>query len=119
MEGKRPVRHCQECGRPWPTPHDICPDCWEPTQEGPPEPAGRLRVVFQTYAPYEAEMVVGMLRNEGIPSMKVPGHGAILWPLSTASPLTLSRVYVHSANLAWAKSLVDEITRGDTNSPEV
>lgn len=112
------MRHCQECGHPWPSQHDICPDCWEPTQEGPPEPAGQLRMVYETHAPYEAEMVLVMLRNEGIPSMRVPGQGAVLWPLATASPLTLTRVYVHAANLTWAKSLVEEITRGEPHTPE-
>ena len=113
------MRHCQECGHSWPDHHDICPDCWEATQDGPPEPLGKLRVVFQTYAPYEAEMVLVMLRNEGIPCMKVPGHGSVLWPMAPASPLTLTRVYVHAGNLAWAQSLVDEITTGDSNAPEI
>jgi hypothetical protein len=71
-------------------------------------------MVYETHVPYEAEMILVMLRNEGIPCMKVPGHGSVLWPLATASPLTLSRVYVHAANLALAHSLVDEVTRGET-----
>ena len=81
------VRHCQECSQEWPDQHDICPDCWVPTHEEAAEPAGRLRMVYQTHAPYEAEMILGMLNNEGIPSMRVPGHGAVLWPMATASPL--------------------------------
>jgi hypothetical protein len=111
------LRHCQECGHPWPQQHDICPDCWEPTQDDAPEPAGRLRLVYQTHTPYEAEMILVMLRNEGIPSMKVPENGAELWPMATASPLTLTRVFVHAGNLALAKSLVEEVTRGETRAP--
>ena len=113
------MRHCQECGQSWPPQHDICPECWEPTQEGAPEPAGQLRLVYETHVPYEAEMILVMLRNEGIPSMKVPGHGAVLWPMATASSLTLTRVYVHAGNLALARSLVEEVTGGDTPAPEI
>lgn len=71
-------------------------------------------MVYETHIPYEAEMIQVMLRNEGIPCMKVPGHGSVLWPLATATPLTRSRLYVHAANLALARSLVDEVTRGET-----
>ena len=107
------MRNCQECGRAWPTHHDICPDCWEPTQENAPEPGERLRLVYQTHTPYEAEMVQVMLRNEGIPCLKIPGQGAVLWPVATASPLTQARLYVHAGNFALAQSLVDEITGGE------
>lgn len=104
------MRHCPDCGQTFPVQRDICPDCWERLNPGPFRREPRLRLVFTTNALYEAEMIETLLANEGIPTLKVPGSGAILWPLTTASPLTMTRLYVHRDMLSAARDLIAEVT---------
>lgn len=104
------MRHCPECGRTFHSHFDICPDCWELLAPGKPQREGRLRLVFATAALYEAEMIEALLENEGIPCLKVPGSGAMLWPVVVAPPLGKTRIYVHRELAPAALELIAEVT---------
>ena len=104
------MRHCPDCGQTYPQHRDICPECWERLDDGHPRRQPRLGLVYTTNALYEAEMIETLLANEGIPCLKIPSSGAMLWPLTTASPLTMTRLYVHRAMLGAARDLITEVT---------
>lgn len=104
------MRHCRECGRTFNARHDICPDCWERLSPGKPQQGSRLQLVFATAALYEAEMIEALLENEDIPCLKVPGPGAMLWPVVVAPPLGKTRIYVHRDLAPAALELIAEVT---------
>lgn len=104
------MRHCPDCGQTYPATRDICPECWERLDPGRPPRDPRLRLVYTTNALYQAEMIEALLENEGIPCLKIAGSGAMLWPLTTASPLTMTRLYVHRDVVNVARDLIAEIT---------
>ncbi|MFQ5598991.1 MAG: putative signal transducing protein [Candidatus Krumholzibacteriia bacterium] len=109
------MRHCPECGHTFPSQQDVCPQCWEHLSPGKPRRRPRLRLVYSTTALYEAEMIENLLQNEGIPCLKIPGPGAILWP-SSASPLALTRLYVHAELASAARELIAEVTGEATDA---
>jgi hypothetical protein len=104
------LRHCGECSRTFSAGYDICPDCWERLSPGKPRQGSRLQLVYATAALYEAEMIEALLENEGIPCLKVPGPGAMLWPVVVAPPLGKTRIYVHRELAQAARELIAEIT---------
>ncbi len=104
------MRHCPDCGQTYRSNQDICPECWERLDPGRPHREPRLRLVYTANALYQAEMIETLLENEGIPCLKIPGSGAMLWPVTTASPLTMTRLYVHRDQVAAARVLISEVT---------
>ena len=53
-------------------------------EAGEPSHPGRLSLVFETNAFYEADMLATLLRNEGIPCLEIPSSRALLWPAAIA-----------------------------------
>ncbi len=105
------MRHCPECRRAHPSRRDICPDCWERLVPGHPRRGSSLSLVFETHAFYEADMLETLLQNEGIPCLKIPSLGALLWP-ATHAPLTATRLYVRADMERAASDLIAEVTGG-------
>lgn len=108
------MRHCQECGQPYPSQRDYCPECWKRTSPGPPRRQERLQLIFESTYLYEAEMIENLLRNEGIPCLKVPGCANALAPFAALTSQSSIRLYVHRATASEARSLVEEVT-GETS----
>ena len=104
------MRHCPDCGKTYSLHRDICPECWERLDQGCPRREPQLQLVYTTTALYEADMIETLLTNEGIPSLKIPSSGAMLWPVTTASPLTMTRLYVHRDLASAARDLIAEVT---------
>jgi hypothetical protein len=100
------VRHCPECRRPQTARRDVCPECWVALADGRPGAAGDLSLVFETSALFEADLLEGVLRDEGIPCLRVP-NGVTLPP--GADGLTRLRLYVRSDMAPWASDLVAEV----------
>jgi hypothetical protein len=100
------LRHCPECRRSQAARRDVCPECWVPLAEGRPGSPSDLSLVFETSAIFEADLLEGVLRHEGIPYVRVPS-GVTL----PAGPDSLSRlrVYVRADMASAAAILVDEV----------
>jgi hypothetical protein len=111
------LRHCPECRRLYRTHRDVCPECWERLEDGRPASGSSLAVVFETGAVYEADMLLNLLENEGIPCLKVPGHLAQLWPLGSAHPMIRTRLYVRADMAPQAEALIAEVTGGEGREP--
>ena len=105
------MRHCPECRRAHPSRRDICPDCWERLVPGRPRRPSSLSLVFETDAFYEADMLETLLRNEGIPCLRIPSHGLLLWP-ATYAALGPTRLYVRADTERAASALIAEVTGG-------
>jgi hypothetical protein len=84
-------------------------------EPGEPSQASSLSLVFETNAFYEADMLETLLRNEGIPCLKIPSGQALLWPAASASPLTRTRLFVRADMALAASELLAEVTGGDQN----
>ena len=106
------MRHCPECRRPYRTRRDICPECWERLEPGPPRRGSSLSLVFETGALFEADMLETLLRNEGIPCLKVPGAGSLVWTMAAAYTLAWTRLYVRADMAELAAALIAEVTGG-------
>lgn len=103
---------CPECARAYPAGRDICPACWERLQPGKPRRGSSLALVFETNAFYEADMLETLLQNEGIPCLKIPSHGALLWPAAISWPRMHTRLYVRADTASAARALIAEVTGG-------
>lgn len=101
------MRHCPECRRPYATSHDVCPECWVALVDGRPAARGELSLVFETSALFEADLLESVLRDEGIPCVRVPS--GVTLPAGPDS-LTRLRLYVRADMAAWASELVTAVT---------
>jgi hypothetical protein len=109
------VRHCPECRRTYKSRLDLCPECWERLAPGGPRLGSALSLVFETGAFYEADMLETLLKNEGIPCLKIPGSGALLWPMAVTHALTRTRLYVRADMAPLATELIAEVTGGESH----
>ena len=80
---------------------------------GAPRSGSSLSLVFETAAFFEAEMVEALLRNEGIPCLKIPSHAALLWPVTSSSALPPTRLYVRADTAPAAAALISEVMGGE------
>ena len=110
------MRHCPECRRPCRDSATICPDCWTLLAAGPPPAAGALQLVYEARTFYEADMIEAYLRDEGIPCIRVPAHGAL--PAAFLGPMasTNLRLFVRSEVASLAAELIAEVTGGDAET---
>jgi len=107
------VRHCPECRRVYRSRVDVCSECWATIVPGKPPERRRLSLVYETSAGYEADMVEGLLHAEGIPCLRVPGHGALPYMLTGALFQASMRLYVRTDMAPQAAALIAEVTRSD------
>jgi hypothetical protein len=105
------VRHCPECRLPFAPQRDVCPECWTRLASGPP-PERRLSLVIETRAFYEADLLETALREEGIPCLRLPAHGALPWSIAGIPALAGARLYVHPEMTAAAREVVFEVLGG-------
>ena len=74
--------------------------------DGRPVAAHELSLVFETHALFEADLLEGVLRDEGIPCVRVP-NGVTLPP--GPDSLTRLRLYVRADMASLASVLVTEV----------
>jgi hypothetical protein len=75
--------------------------------DGQPQPGNQLSLLFETSVLFEADLLEGVLRDEGIPCVRVP-NGVTLPP--GPDSLTRLRLYVRADMAAWASDLVSVVT---------
>jgi hypothetical protein len=75
----------------------------------PPEPEA-LTLVFETTAPFEADLVEGLLRDEGIPCLRRAARGALPTALAGLPALQGSRLFVRPDMAPLASELIAEVT---------
>jgi hypothetical protein len=106
------ARHCPDCRRRFSARHDLCPDCWTRLVDGPVPSRDRLTLVYETVAFYEADLLESLLRDEGIPCLRVPAPGALPWSLAGVPALAGLRLYVPADLGPVAAALIAEVTGG-------
>ena len=111
------MHHCPECRRPYRPSVDVCPDCWVALVDGAPPPSGRLELVYETSAVYEADMIEALLREEDIACLRMPAHGALPGSLVGAIVLPGLQIYVRAEVASLARELIAEVT-GGSEAPE-
>lgn len=104
------VRHCPDCGRTFAARFDVCPDCWTRLAEGPAPAEDELTLVYESSAFFEADLLESLLRDEGIPYLRVPAPGALPWSLAGVPALTGLRLYVPAPLAPAAAGLIHEVT---------
>lgn len=103
------MRHCPECRSVHSEQRDICPDCWRRLVPG--EPAReRLALVHEADAFFEADLVETLLRDEGIPCLRLPARGALPSALAGLPALSGVRIYVRAEEAGAARELIAEVT---------
>ena len=103
------MRHCPECRNIYSAPSDICPECWSWLLPGPP-PRQRLALVHEADAFFEADLVETLLRDEGIPCLRLPALGALPPALAGLPALSGVRFYVRAEEAPAARELIAEVT---------
>ncbi len=103
------MRHCPECRNVYPAPRDICPECWSRLVPGPPPRQPSLALVHEAGAFFEADLVETLLREEGIPCLRLPARGALPSALAGLAALAGVRIYVRAEEAPAARELVAEV----------
>lgn len=106
------IRHCPDCRRCFAARCDVCPDCWTRLAEGPAPGEDELTLVYESHVFFEADLLESLLRDEGIPCLRVPAPGALPWSLAGVPALAGLRLYVPAALAPAAAGLIDEVTGG-------